>query len=97
MRELYDHNLRGSATQLRLIHTTHEVVIYSTTQLGFPGDAAAFGGTGADKIALHVGQAAEQQEDYRRSVPLTTMSICRPPHREHTSRSSQSGAVVSAP
>jgi hypothetical protein len=34
---------------------------------------------------------------YRRSVPLTTISTCRLPHPEHTSRSRQSGTAVSAP
>ena len=32
-----------------------------------------------------------------RLVPLTTISACRLPHREHTSRSRQSGTGVSAP
>src|SRR5437879_2254746 len=34
---------------------------------------------------------------YRRLVPVTTMLTLRLPHREHTSRSVQSGTVVSAP
>ena len=34
---------------------------------------------------------------YRRSVPVTTMSTLRPPHREQTSRSRHSGTAVSAP
>jgi hypothetical protein len=32
-----------------------------------------------------------------RFVPVTTISTCRPPHREHTSRSRQSRTDVSAP
>ena len=34
---------------------------------------------------------------YRRAVPVTTKSTCRPPHSEHTSRSRQSRTEVSAP
>jgi hypothetical protein len=34
---------------------------------------------------------------YRRSVPVTTISTCRLPHGEHTSRSRQLGTAISAP
>jgi hypothetical protein len=34
---------------------------------------------------------------YRRSVPLTTISILRLPHSLHTSRACQSGTAISAP
>jgi hypothetical protein len=34
---------------------------------------------------------------YLRLVPLTTMSISRDPHREHTSLSRQSGTVTVSP
>jgi hypothetical protein len=37
------------------------------------------------------------QIDHRRSVPLTTMSISRPPRREHRSRSRQSSTAVRSP
>lgn len=49
-----------------------------------------------EAVALQAGCRRDCREDYRRS-PLTTMSICQPPHCEHISRSRQSSTVVSAP
>jgi hypothetical protein len=40
--------------------------------------------------------ASLSNPDHRHLVPLTTMSTRRLPHREHTSRSRQSGTGVSA-
>jgi hypothetical protein len=42
-------------------------------------------------------RCACQEWRYPRLVPLTTISTCRPPQREHTSFSRQSRTLVSAP
>ena len=39
---------------------------------------------------------ARRSESYRRSVPMTTISTCLPPHAEQTSRSRQSRTQVPA-
>jgi hypothetical protein len=48
-------------------------------------------GTGYDRAG------SAEQRCYRRAVPVTTMSTCRPPHPEQTSRSRQSRTDVFAP
>jgi hypothetical protein len=47
--------------------------------------------------AFSVRRCKSSQADHRRLVPLTTISTCRLPHREQTSRSRQSRTLVPSP
>jgi len=46
-------------------------------------------------LVLPIGRNNDASRRYRRSVPVTTISISRLPHLEHRNRSRQSGTVVS--
>jgi hypothetical protein len=51
----------------------------------------------ASTTTADVKKCRERPLAYRRLVPVTTISACRPPQREQTSLSRQSRTLVSAP
>jgi hypothetical protein len=51
----------------------------------------------APRALVGLAVRARSSQSYRRSVPVTTISTCRPPHPEQTSRWRQSRTLVAAP
>jgi len=69
--------------------TSDELIGRHSLTIGGPGPGSERPRSGPTPL---VGQGS-----CRRSVPVTTMSTCRPPHPEQTSRSRHSGTVVWTP